>query len=171
MEINDYSYMASIQGINAVTPFTQTTPKVESTASGDTVSISEEAMELFGKMQQEMQGAGAVASESTESGAGNTPTASEGQEASTDDNAHSQGNEDGGNASGGGAGGGGGGGGASSDSSSDESDTDALEAQISSLQMQIAAAQMAAESSGDTSQVSALKGQLASLEAELSALA
>ncbi len=181
MDIQDYAYGMGIQGVGMVSPTTSgSVLPQESSATGDTVSISEEARQLYLEMLEQekvlqalhSQEFGAVMQEeqgdNVSSDSGDT-SAHGGDDKGASSQGHSNAS-DGQDTSGqGGQGGGGGSGGAAS--SSDTSTTEAsLEAEITALEMQIAQAEKVAQTTGDTSQVTALKGALASLESELAQL-
>lgn len=118
----------------------------QTTASGDSVDISDEARELYSQMIHKYDKTG-------QSGASN----------GTSQNA----NSGGGQSSGGGGGGAGG--------SESSSDTESIEAQIQSLKSQIMAlaTQAAADGPGSaaSSQMNALQAQVAALEAQLNSMA
>ncbi len=172
MEIGYMGAGSGIQGMDAFGTM-QTAKKSEEQklASGDSVSISEEAHNLYAEMSANGAEAEENAALDTQAGldenaqyvAEQGQNVGEGQGAKSQGDAASQGK--------GGGGGGGGGGGSSSDSSDSTDTLTSIQAEMDAIEMQIAAAEAEAGEGKSNAKIEALEAQLAELQTEYDELA
>lgn len=180
-----------VSGVDAVSGYgSGGSAQKTSTSSGDTVSISDAARELFARKTQMLQMQNDQTEQASNLGAGNTSSPATSEKRATVDNGlthedgeaagaatgSAEGGEGSGSSSGrvaasGGSEGGGGGGGADSGSGEDDDRQQELESQLQSLQSQLLGI-LSGGGSMDVNEVKAgpIQSQIRAVEAELNAL-
>ncbi len=169
MQIGNMGVGSGVQGTDLFGTM-QTTKKDEEQklASGDSVSISDEAKYLYAEMQQNGAEIEEGVAKETESGLQDdalattkqSETVGGSQEGSASGDADAQGK------------GGGGGGGGSSTASTDSTETlTSIQAEMDAIEMQIAAAEAEAGEGKSNAKIQALEAELAQLQTEYDELA